>query len=71
MLFVQAANVVLMRPQRWPDVSFGQWLAQATTRMHRNKLAIALANKLAHIARSVLRHGTPFDAQRDEVMAVV
>ena len=39
--------------------------------MHRNKLAIALANKLARIAWSVVRHGTPFDAQRDEVMASV
>ena len=71
MLFVQAANVVLMRPHHWPSFSFGDWLARAATRMHRNKLAIALANKLARIAWSVLRHGTPFDAQRDEVMAGV
>lgn len=67
MLFVQAANVVLMRPHHWPGFSFGDWLARAATRMHRNKLAIALANKLERIAWSVLRHGTPFDAQRDEV----
>lgn len=67
MLFVEAANVVLMRPHHRP--SFGNWLARAATRMHRNKLAIALANKVARIAWSVLRHGTPFDAQRDEVMA--
>jgi transposase len=71
MLFVQAANVVLMRPHHWPDFSFGDWLTRASTRMHRNKLAIALANKLARIAWSVLRHGTPFDAQRDEVMVGV
>ncbi|SHL85897.1 Transposase [Roseovarius marisflavi] len=71
MLFVQAANVVLMRPHHWPGFSFGDWLARAATRMHRNKLAIALANKLARIAWSVLRHGTPFDAQRDEVMVGV
>ena len=71
MLFVQAANVVLMRPHRWHDFSFGDWLARAATRMHRNKLAIALANKLARIAWSVLRHGTSFDAQRDEVMVGV
>jgi len=71
MLFVQAANVVLMRPHRWPDFSFGDWLARASTRMHRNKLAIALANKLARIAWSVLRHGMPFDHPRDEVMAGV
>jgi alpha/beta superfamily hydrolase len=71
MLFVQAANVVLMRPHHWPGFSFGDWLAQAATRMHRNKLAIALANKLARIAWSVLRHGRPFDAPRDEVMTSV
>ena len=71
MLFVQAANVVLMRPHHWPGFSFGDWLARASSRMHRNKLAIALANKLARIAWSVLRHGTPFDAPRDEVVVGV
>ena len=67
MLFVQAANVILMRPHRWPDFSFGEWLIRAEPRMHRNKLAIALANKLARTAWSVLHHGTTFDAPRDEV----
>ncbi len=33
-------------------------------------LAAALANKLARIAWSVLRHGTAFDANRIEVTAV-
>src|SRR5262245_41944870 len=60
-LFIQAANVILMRPQNWPKFSFGVWLANAATRMHRNKLATALANKLARIAWSVLRHHTKFD----------
>ena len=32
--------------------------------MHRNKLATALANKLARIAWSVLRHDRAFDAHR-------
>src|SRR5262245_18293275 len=56
-----AANVILMRPQNWPKFSFGVWLANAAIRMHRNKLATALANKLARIAWSVLRHHTKFD----------
>ena len=71
MLFVQAAKVILMRPHNWPKFSFGEWLARASERMHRNKLAVALANKLARIAWSVLRHGKPFDAQRDEVVVGV
>jgi transposase len=71
MLFVQAAKVILMRPHRWPGFSFGAWLTRASERMHRNKLAIALANKLARMAWSILRHKTAFDAPRDEIMAGV
>ena len=69
-LFVQAAHVILMRPHNWEKFSFGPWLEQASKRMHKNKLAAALANKLARIAWSVLRHGTAFDANRIEVTAV-
>jgi transposase len=60
-LFIQAAKVLLMRPQNWPRYSFGAWLKTAAERLHRNKLAIALANKLARIAWSVLRHKRAFD----------
>ena len=60
-LFIQAANVILMRPQNWERFSFGPWLTNAAGRMHRNKLAAALANKLARIAWSVLRHHRRFD----------
>jgi len=60
-LFIQAANVILMRPQNWERFSFGPWLSGAAARMHRNKLAAALANKLARIAWSVLRHNKRFD----------
>lgn len=67
MLFVQAARVIMMRANRWPGFSFGEWLARAAERMHQNKLAVALANKLARIAWSVLRHGTAFDAPKDEI----
>jgi hypothetical protein len=69
MLLVQAAKVILMRRHRWSAFSFGEWLSRAAERMNRNKLAVALANKLARIAWSVLRHGKAFDAQPDEVMA--
>jgi transposase len=56
-LFVQAAHVVLARrpgtakPGLWP------WIEQASKRLHRNMLAIALANKLARIAWAVLARG--------------
>jgi transposase len=69
-LFVQAAHVILMRPQTWDRFSFGAWLKAAQPRLHRNKLATALANKLARIAWSVLRHNTAFDAHRHEVVAI-
>lgn len=69
-LFIQAANVILMRPQNWEKFSFGTWLKTAQQRLHRNKLATALANKLARIAWSILRHGIAFDAPRNEVTAI-
>ncbi len=69
-LFVQAAHVILMRPQNWERFSFGPWLEQASQRMHKNKLAAALANKLARIAWSVLRNSKGFDANRTKVTAV-
>lgn len=69
-LFIQAAHVILMRPHNWEQFGFGPWLKEATTRLHRNKLATALANKLARIAWSVLRHGRPFDHHKDEVLAI-
>ena len=53
-----------MRPKNWPRFSFGPWLEQASQRMHKNKLAAALANKLARIAWSVLRNGQTFDSKR-------
>jgi transposase len=39
--------------------------------MPRNKAAVALANKLARTAWSVLRHGTRFDAPRDMAMEII
>jgi hypothetical protein len=52
-LFIQAANVILMRPHNWGRFSFGSWLANAATRMHRNKLAAALRpHRLERVAAS-------------------
>lgn len=71
MLFVQAAQVIMMRPQNWPKFSFGPWLEAAATRMQHNKLGVALANKLARIAWSVLRSGTNFDRRGQEIPVAI
>ena len=71
MLFVQTANVILMRPQKWETLGFGPWLTGIVARMPHSKAAIALANKLARIAWSILRHGTRFGAMRDEALEAI
>ena len=68
-LLIQAAKVLLMRPHNWARYSFGTWLTTASERLHRNKLAVALANKLARIAWSVLRNDRAFDTHL-EVAAI-
>jgi len=69
-LFVQAAHILLMRPHNWDKFSFDPWLTQVAPRLHKNKLAVALANKLARIAWSVLRQDRAFDTHRDQRLAV-
>jgi len=66
-LLIQAAKVLLMRPHNWSRYSFGAWLKTASQRLHKNKLAVALANKLARIAWSVLHNEIAFDTQPEAV----
>jgi transposase len=56
-LFVQGARSVLFRPNSWPEYGFARWLTDAAQRLHKNVLAVALANKLARIAWAVLHRG--------------
>jgi len=65
-LFVQAAWVVLVKikPSRWEGHGLKHWIEAAKKRLHRNVLAIALANKLARIAWSVLARGRAFEASK-------
>ena len=62
-LFVQAAWVVLIKPKSWERHGLKPWLEAAKKRLHRNVLAIALANKLARIAWSVLARGHVFEVK--------
>src|SRR5262245_10765800 len=62
-LFVQAARVVLLRPGSWERYGLKPWMEAAAKRLHHNVLAIALANKLARIAWSVLHHGRDFEVR--------
>lgn len=71
MLFVQAAQVIMMRPKNWSKFSFGSWLESAATRMQHNKLGVALANKLARIAWSVLNSGKDFDWKEKELATAI
>jgi transposase len=63
-LFVQAARVVLLRPATWERHGLQHWIEPAAQRLHHNVLAIALANKLARIAWSVLHHGRNFEVRK-------
>jgi transposase len=63
-LFVQAAWAVLIKPKSWERHGLKPWIEAAKRRLHHNVLAIALANKLARIAWSVLAHGRNFEARK-------
>jgi hypothetical protein len=54
--------VVLIRQDSWERYGLKPWIESARKRLHRIVLAIALANKLARIAWSVLAHGRGFEA---------
>ena len=71
MLPVQAANVILMRPHRWDALGLGPLLRGVVGLMPPNKAAVALANKLARTAWSVLRQGSKNAVQRDEALGTI
>jgi transposase len=64
---VQAAWVVLIEPKGWERHGLKTWIEAAKKRLHHNVLAIALANKLARIAWSVLARGRGFEASKLQV----
>jgi transposase len=61
-LFVQAAHVVIERRPAAAMRTLWPWIHRASKRLvHRNLLAIALANKLARIAWAVLARGHDYE----------
>ena len=63
-LFVQAAWVVLIKPMSWERYGLKHWIEAVRKRLHRNVLAIALANKPARIAWGVLAGSRTFEASK-------
>jgi transposase len=61
---VQAAWVVLIKPKSWERHGLKPWIEAAKKRLLHNVLAIALANKLARIAWSILARGRKFEATK-------
>src|SRR5438477_13198682 len=61
---VQAAWVVLIKPMSWDRHGLKHWIEAAKKRLHRNVLAIALANKLARIAWGVLSGSRTFEVSK-------
>ena len=53
-----------VKPHRWEGHGLKPWIEAAKKRLHHNVLAIALANKLARIAWSVLARGRAFEARK-------
>ena len=68
-LFVQGARAILLHPASWAKHSFGPWLTAAARRLHRNVLVIALANKLARIALTVLVQGRSYETRVEPAAA--
>ena len=55
---------MLIKPTVWERHGLKPWIEAARKRLHHNVLAIALANKLARIAWSVLARGRAFEARK-------
>jgi transposase len=61
-LFVHGARAVLLRV-KYDTGGFGQWVHRLAARAPRNKVIIAIANKLARIAWVVLSSGNEYQHQ--------
>ena len=62
-LFVQGARAILLHPTSWAKHSFGPWLAARRGAYIAMFWYIALANKLARIALTVLVQGRSYETR--------
>jgi transposase len=62
-LFVQGIRAVLFRHKSWTRYGFGRWLTNGAQRLHKNVLAIALANKLGRIAWALLYRDSCYEPE--------
>jgi transposase len=58
-MFIHGARAVLLRVKH-DTGRFGQWVHQLEARSPRNKVIVAIANKLARIAWAVLARGESY-----------
>jgi transposase len=63
----QSVAIAICAPcssKHWERYGLKSWIEAANKRLHHNVLAIALANKLARMAWSVLAHGRTFEVSK-------
>jgi hypothetical protein len=65
----QGARAIQLHPASWAKRSFGPWLTAAAQRLHCNVLTVALANKLARIALTILVQGRNYETRIRPVAA--
>ena len=58
-MFVHGARAVLLRV-KYDTGGFGRWVHQLAARTARNKVIVAIANKLARISWAVLTKGVDY-----------
>ena len=61
-LLIHGARAVLIRV-KYDTAGLGQWIHKLAERAPRNKVIVAIANKLARIAWAVLAKGEPYRHQ--------
>lgn len=67
-MFIHGARSLLLRAQQNPS-ALGQWIRQLEARAPRNKVVVALANKLARITWAVLAKGEDYRTEAAEAAA--